>query len=65
MSTHKYGIGQRAIYHPAHSGRRTTEPTEFEIVRRLPTDGADPLYRVKAVGGFEERVVKEGELSPR
>lgn len=64
MPAHKFRIGQRAIYAPTGMSARSVGPSEFEIVRKLPVEGLDPLYRIKAVGGVQERVVKEAELQP-
>lgn len=62
MSTHKYKAGQRASYAPSGMAARSAEYAEYEIVRRLPVDGLEPLYRIKAIGGVQERVAKEVEL---
>jgi hypothetical protein len=37
----------------------------YKILRLLPAEGSDLLYRIKAVGEAFERVAKERELSRR
>jgi hypothetical protein len=64
MPIHKYKIGQLVEFKPG----RTTMPAssrEYKIVRLLPADGDDPLYRIKSVGEPFDRVAKEHELSSR
>jgi hypothetical protein len=38
---------------------------ESKIIKLLPSDGIDLLYRIKCVGETFERVAKERELAPR
>ena len=38
---------------------------EYKVVRLLPPEGTDLLYRIKSVGETFERVAKERELSRR
>jgi hypothetical protein len=64
MPIHKFKVGQLVEFKPG----RTAMPAssrEYKIVRLLPADGEDPLYRIKSVGEPFDRVAKEHELSSR
>jgi hypothetical protein len=67
MSQHKFKIGQVVDYKPGSLGVRASsrESREYKIVRLLPPEGVDLLYRIKSVGETFERVAKEHELSRR
>jgi hypothetical protein len=64
MTTHKYKVGQRVEFRPAR-GVMPTSSREYTIVRLLPVEGEDLVYRIKAVGEPFDRVAKERELSSR
>jgi hypothetical protein len=61
---HKYKVGQLVDFSPARGGMPVSA-LQYEIVRQLPAEGGEPLYRVKSRGEVFERVVKESELSHR
>jgi len=59
VSTHIFEVGDIVTYRSAmgsHSGGA------FEIIRLLPTDTPEPVYRIKSVGQPFERAVMEHEI---
>lgn len=64
MTTHKYTVGQLVEFRP---GRLViaAPSRDFTIVRLLPAEGGDLLYRIKSVGEPFDRVAKERELAGR
>jgi hypothetical protein len=64
MTTHKYRVGQVVDYDPGRMGVRASS-REYKVVRLLPPEGSELLYRIKSVGEAFERVAKERELSRR
>lgn len=64
MVLHRFKMGQSVNFAPSRrdfpsSGRR------YEIVRQLPLEGSEPLYRIKSKEELYERIAKESELSRR
>jgi len=64
MSQHKFRVGQVVEYNPGRLGMRASA-REYKILRLLPPEGSDLLYRIKSVGEAFERVAKERELARR
>ena len=64
MSQHKFKVGQVVDYDPGRMGVRASS-RKYKVVRLLPPEGTDLLYRIKSVGETFERVAKERELSRR
>jgi hypothetical protein len=64
MTQHKYRVGQVVDYDPGRQGVRASS-REYKVVRLLPPEGSELLYRIKSVGEAFERVAKERELSRR
>lgn len=64
MSHHKFKVGQTVEYNPGSVGVRASS-REYKVMRLLPPEGVDLLYRIKSVGEAFERVAKERELSRR
>jgi hypothetical protein len=64
MTTHKYKVGQPVDFRAGRFGVPAS-PREYKIMRLLPPDGDDPLYRIKSAGEPFERVARERELSSR
>jgi hypothetical protein len=64
MAQHKFKVGQLVDYHP---NRLVMTPSsrEYKVVRLLPLEGSDLLYRIKSPGETFERVAKEQDLRPR
>jgi hypothetical protein len=63
MAVHKYKIGQRVEFRPARGAMPAAR--DYTIVRLLPPEGEDLLYRIKSSGEPFDRVAKERELSSR
>jgi hypothetical protein len=60
---HKFKVGQLVNY-SAKVGVRTS-PSGYKIVRLLPTEGGQYLYRIKSADETFERVAREQELAQR
>ena len=62
IAGHKYRVGQHVTFRPTRvSGLGVQACT---IVRQLPAEEGNPLYRIKYSVGNVERVVREGDLLP-
>jgi hypothetical protein len=57
MSEHKFKVGQWVSYAPPGERRII-----YTVAQRLPSDGGEPRYRIKAADEPHERVVGEAEL---
>jgi hypothetical protein len=64
MSLHKFKVGQLVDYNPNRLGMPASS-RGYEILRLLPLEGVDLLYRIKSPGETFERVAKEQDLSRR
>jgi hypothetical protein len=64
MQQHKFKIGEFVDYHPGRLGL-SASAREYKILRLLPAEGNDLLYRIKSIGEAFERVAKERELAQR
>ncbi|MFM1813906.1 MAG: hypothetical protein RLZ98_601 [Pseudomonadota bacterium] len=62
MASHKYTTGQLLSYSGGRMGYREGNKT-CKVVRLLPFEDGQPLYRVKFTDEQVERVVKEFQLS--
>jgi hypothetical protein len=63
MAQHKFKVGQFVDYKPGLSGALSA--SRYKVLRLLPTEGTDLLYRIKSIDETFERVAKEYELSQR
>ncbi|HEY1245156.1 MAG TPA: hypothetical protein VH913_12160 [Hyphomicrobiaceae bacterium] len=64
MAQHKFKVGQVVDYRPGRlAGLHTA--SRYKVLRLLPAEGSDLLYRIKAVDETCERVARERELSQR
>ena len=61
---HKYKIGQAVDLRPGRWGLPASS-REYKIVRLLPTEGGERMYRVKSETETFERIAKESELTAR
>jgi len=61
VKEHKFQIGQTVYFTSRPVGQMSTEST-YQIVRLLPSDGADYQYRIKSPAEAFERVAKESQL---
>ena len=63
MQNHKYRIGQRVTFlGPAYMRGASNE---YEIVKLLPAEAGQPLYRVKSPLEHHERVMGEAQIAAR
>jgi hypothetical protein len=64
MAHHKYKVGHLVDFSP--SGLRVpTSGRQYEVVRLLPVEAGEFLYRIKSKAEAFERMAKESELSRR
>jgi len=61
MSEHRFRIGQRVQFTRGFPNRAAAAG-EYQVLRQLPDDGGECLYRIKSTRESHERVVKESEL---
>jgi hypothetical protein len=59
---HKFKVGQLVDFSPARPGV-PTPGRQYMVVRQLPAEGGELLYRVKSAGETFERIAKESELA--
>lgn len=64
MAHHRFKVGQLVEFSTARPGMPTAG-RQYEIVRLLPAEAGEFLYRVKSKGETFERVARESELSRR
>jgi hypothetical protein len=64
VSNHKFKIGQTVRFRPNRLGA-VVGYSECKILRLLPIEEGNHLYRIKWVTENVERVVKESELASR
>ena len=64
LARHKFKVGQLVDFISPRSGVPTAG-RQYEIVRLLPVENGNVLYRIKSKGESFERVAKESELSHR
>jgi hypothetical protein len=62
MARHKFKVGQVVDFAQARLALPAVHGL-YEIVRLLPSDGAQFQYRIKATGESFERMAKEGQLT--
>lgn len=58
---HKYKIGQEVSFSP---GKRSMSASSrsYKIIRRLPIEGGEFMYRIKSAAEQFERVARESEI---
>jgi hypothetical protein len=61
---HKFKVGQLVDYSPNRLGL-SASARGYEIMRLLPREGIDILYRIKSPGEAFQRVAKEQDLTRR
>jgi hypothetical protein len=64
LAQHRYKVGQLVDFSPARGGMPVSA-LQYEVVRQLPPEGGELLYRVKSRGEVFERIARESELSRR
>jgi len=63
MARHRYKVGQAVDFSPGRWGPPASA-REYKVLRLLPFEGGDLLYRIKSSAETFERVAKESELTP-
>lgn len=63
MARHRFKIGQFVDYTPGRLAMPSSGG-EYKVVRLLPLEGGDLLYRIKSATETFERVARESELAP-
>jgi len=61
ITSHKYEVGHVVNFTPGKSNPEAMSGS-FEVLRHLPYDGSENLYRVRCVADGHERVVRESQL---
>jgi hypothetical protein len=61
LKEHKFNIGQSVYFTSRPIGHMIANST-YEVVRLLPSDGADFQYRIKNPKEAFERVVRESQI---
>ena len=64
LSTHKFKVGEAVDFAPSRQSMPASA-REYKIIRLMPSDGGENLYRVKCATEPFERMAKERELSQR
>lgn len=64
MPSHKFAVGQTVDFKPSRMGFPAAN-RECKIIRRLPAEGGNQLYRIKCTTEAFERVVNEAQLTER
>jgi hypothetical protein len=64
MTQHKFKVGQFVDYKPGRLSSALSA-SRYKILRLLPAEVSDLLYRIKSIEETFERVAKEHELSQR
>lgn len=64
LSSHKFKVGQTVDFSPSRQSMPASA-REYKVVRLMPTEGIDIVYRVKCATEPFERIAKENELSLR
>ena len=62
MALHKYKIGQVVQFSPGRSSMQAGAG-KYTVVRLLPPEDGQNLYRIKGVSEAFERMAKETDLS--
>jgi hypothetical protein len=61
MANHIYKVGQMVDFVPSRTGVPASVRA-YKILRLLPHEGGERLYRIKTIAEAFERVAKESEL---
>jgi hypothetical protein len=63
MPRHRFKVGQAVDFTPGRWGLPASS-REYKVLKLLPFEGGDLLYRIKCAAETFERVAKESELTP-
>jgi hypothetical protein len=58
---HKFKIGQMVDFVPSKTGVPASARS-YKVVKLLPSEGGERLYRIKTIAEAFERVARESEL---
>ena len=61
LKEHKFEIGQTVYFTSRPIGHMAANST-YQVVKLLPSDGADFQYRIKSANEAFERVARESQL---
>ena len=61
MSTHKFRVGQMVDFFPSQRAL-SASVRAYKILRLMPSDAGELLYRIKTISEPFERVARECEL---
>lgn len=64
MASHKFKVGDVVDFLPSRQ-MMAASAREYKVVRLMPAEGVDNLYRVKCVTEPFERIARERELTGR
>ena len=62
MSHHKFRVGQMVDFFPSRSGVPASARA-YKVLRLLPKESGEPLYRIKTIAEVFERIARESELT--
>ena len=62
MAQHKFKVGQLVNFAPPRPGVPPSS-RRYEVMRLLPTEGGQNLYRIKSRDESFERMARESELT--
>lgn len=62
MASHKFRIGQVVDYKPLEGNGVPVSSLEYKILRLLPPESGERLYRIKTITEPYERIARESEL---
>ncbi len=62
MANHKFKVGQMVDFNPSLRAGVQASAREYKILRLLPQEGGEHLYRIKTIAEAFERVARESEL---
>ena len=64
MAAHTFKVGQSVVFTPGRLSMPASA-NDYKIMRLMPAEGIDNLYRIKCRTEPFERIAKERELSQR
>ncbi len=64
MPSHKFKVGQTVNFTPGRTVMAASS-REYKIVRLLPPEDGQNLYRIKGVSETFERMARESDLSKK
>jgi hypothetical protein len=62
MASHKFKVGQMVDFTPSQMGVLASA-RGYKILRLLPQENGQRLYRIKTIAEAYERIAKESELA--